>query len=261
MACRQTRGSIDPLGKVIAAFQLCCDLSRSHGLELRQILGVLPLEELDSLLRVRLTPEVAISGGLLVLRLAERERLRNGTWPAIESNLDDVGDVICTQIALLSPVRFHEQGQWLRNPDRIGELHQCTLAQATLHHGLGHLPADVSGRPVNLRRILAGESATAMGTPTTVGINDNLAAGESGITLGAANDELPGGVDVEVSEVTEQAQSGLAILERDLLQRLLHHLLYDQLVHLLHAWSGGIRAGVAGTLLAPGGFQRLCVLR
>merc|ERR1719491_410624 len=227
---------------------------------LGQILGILPLEELDSILCVRLATEVAVGRRLLVLGFTECQRLRDGTWPAVEGDLDDVGDVICSEFTLLRSVGLQEERQRLRDTDCVRELHQYALAETTLDERLGHLPADVSGRPVDLRRVLAGESTTAVGTPTAVSINDNFPASEAGIALRATNDELPRGVDMKVCEIAEQAESGLATLECDLLQCLLHNFFNDQLVHLFHAGGGGVRTGVASDLLAARSFQRLCVL-
>merc|ERR1719330_752387 len=99
-----------------------------------------------------------------------------------------------------------------------------------------------------------------MGAPASVGVNDDLAACKPRVTLRAANDELTGGVDVEVREITEQAEGGLAALEHNLCQRLLHHLFHDQLVHLLHAGGGGVWTSVTGDLFAARRFQWLCVL-
>lgn len=40
-----------------------------------------------------------------------------------------------------------------------------------------------------------------MGTPATVGVDDDLAAGETGITLGTTNDEEAGGLDLEAVSI------------------------------------------------------------
>merc|ERR1719343_1950133 len=64
---------VHPLGQVVASLQRCGDLLRVHLGVLREVLGVLPLEELDASLGVRLTAEVAIRRRLLVLRLAQRQ--------------------------------------------------------------------------------------------------------------------------------------------------------------------------------------------
>merc|ERR1711870_80049 len=92
--------SIHPLRQVVAALECCGDLGRGHALVRGEVLGVLPLEELDSVLGVRLTPEVAICRRLLVLGLAERQRLRDGTRAAIELDLDHIRDVLRSERAL-----------------------------------------------------------------------------------------------------------------------------------------------------------------
>merc|ERR1719223_2668049 len=63
--------SIHPLCEVVAGLQLSCNLLRAHALVLGQILGILPLEKLEAILCIRLTPKVAIGSCLLVLGLAQ----------------------------------------------------------------------------------------------------------------------------------------------------------------------------------------------
>merc|ERR1712039_897790 len=90
--------SIHPLGQVVAALERHCHLIRGHALELGEILGILPLEEFDTILCVCLATEMAVRRSLLVLGLPEYQRLRDG----------------------------------------VRELDQGTLAEAALHHRLGH---------------------------------------------------------------------------------------------------------------------------
>merc|ERR1739841_435684 len=116
---------------------------------------------------------MAISRCLLVLGLAESKRHRDRPWTAIECDLDDIGDVLGGKSPLLGAIGLHEEGQWLRDANGIGELHQRALAKATLHNGLCHLPADVGRRSVHLRGILSRERTAAMRTPATIGVNDN----------------------------------------------------------------------------------------
>jgi len=73
-----------------------------------------------------------------------------------------------------------------------------------------------------------------MSTPATVGVDDDLAASETGITLRA----------------TAQADGRLAILQLDLLKSALDHLLLNLLFHLLHAWGRHLSSLVAPALLA-----------
>merc|ERR1711907_494059 len=148
--------SVNPLGKVVAGLQLSTDLLRVHALVLGQVLCVLPLEELLAILCVRLATEVAIGSGLLVFGLPERKGQSNSTWTAIKGDLDDVGDVISSKVALLRAIGLNKDREGLGDTNGIRKLHKGTFAQATAHDGLGHLPANVCSRAIHLGWILAG---------------------------------------------------------------------------------------------------------
>mmetsp|Transcript_30132 Transcript_30132/g.86786 ORF Transcript_30132/g.86786 Transcript_30132/m.86786 type:complete len:315 (-) Transcript_30132:61-1005(-) len=100
-----------------------------------------------------------------------------------------------------------------------------------------------------------------MRAPSSVGVDDDLPAGEAGVALRAADDELAGGIDMQVRVITEECKGGLPVLEDDLPQGLLHHLLHDQLVHLVHRGRRGVGARVALDLLLARGLQGLRMLR
>mmetsp|Transcript_26063 Transcript_26063/g.67361 ORF Transcript_26063/g.67361 Transcript_26063/m.67361 type:complete len:217 (-) Transcript_26063:348-998(-) len=100
-----------------------------------------------------------------------------------------------------------------------------------------------------------------MRTPAAVRVNDDLPAGESGVPLRATDDELTRRVDVHVARLTVvQRDRWLAVLEDDLLKRLLHDMLHDRLVHVLHGWGSLILASVASDLRLALGLLRLSVL-
>merc|ERR1711920_632631 len=223
----QLMSSIHPLQQVVAALQFSGHLCGSHRLVLGQILCILPFKILPALLGIGFPAEVAICRCLLVLWLTKRQGLRNGTWAAIECDLDDIGDVVCRELALLCSVCLHKERQGLGNADGIGQLHQCSLAQATLHNRLGHLPANVSGRSVNLGWILARECTTSMSSPSAIRVDDDLATREPSVTLWAADDELASGVDVKMCEIAIYCEGRLAVLQGDLGQGLFHHLFHD----------------------------------
>merc|ERR1719161_1324646 len=90
-----------------------------HALVLGQIFGVLPLEELDTILGNRLTSKVTVGCSLLVLGLTESKRQSNGTWAAIKLDLDDISDVDSCQSTLLSAIGLHKKRQRLSNTDGI----------------------------------------------------------------------------------------------------------------------------------------------
>ncbi len=55
----------------------------------------------------------------------------------------------------------------------------------------------IAGRAVNLGRILAGERAAAVAAITAVGVDDNLASGQSAVALRTADNKAAGRIDVE----------------------------------------------------------------
>src|SRR5699024_4699646 len=59
-----------------------------------------------------------------------------------------------------------------------------------------HPARRIRSRAVDLAGVFAAERAAAMARVAAVGIDDDLAAGQAGVALGAAHDETAGGVDV-----------------------------------------------------------------
>merc|ERR1712110_913341 len=241
---KKNASSVNPLRQVVAIFKCRCDLLGVHRRILRDVLSILPLEKLDAVFRVRRAPEVAVGSCLLVLGLAQRQRYCNCTWPTIELDFHDVGDILCCELAAFRAVCLDEQRQRFRNTDSIRQLHECTLAEATLHDGLGHLSADVCRRSVHLRGILTGKGTAAMCTPTAICVDNDLAASETSISLRSTNDEFAGRVDVQMGVVAVQGQGRFAIFQLDLCECSLDDLFDDQVVHLFHARSNLIFACV-----------------
>merc|ERR1719359_2461102 len=103
--CRTRRKNpgrlVHPLLEVVALLQLRLHAGRGHCRVLGEVAGVLPLEVLHAVLRVRLATEVAIRGRNLVLRLTQLERLRDGARAAVEVDLHDLRDGLRRQAALL----------------------------------------------------------------------------------------------------------------------------------------------------------------
>jgi hypothetical protein len=90
----------------------------------------------------------------------------------------------------------HHDGYRLRHADRVGHLHLGPLGQPGRDHVLGDVARHVGARPVHLRRVLAGEGATAVWARAAVGVHDDLAAGEPGVAHRPACHEPAGRVDV-----------------------------------------------------------------
>lgn len=54
----------------------------------------------------------------------------------------------------------------------------------------------VGSRSINLGEVLAREGSSTVGSPTTIGVNDDLTASQSSITLRSADNETTGRLDL-----------------------------------------------------------------
>ena len=171
-----------------------------------ELLGLLP-RELGS-------AKVTTGSGSKVLGLLEAEVLDNDTGTEVEVVADD-GDELLVGL-LTSAVRVDEHGKRVGDTNGVRELNEDTAGEASGNEGLGNPSGSVSGGSVDLGEVLAGESATTVGTPTTVGINNDLSASETGVTLRTTNDETARGLDVVDGLVVEEVGGD------DLLDDLLH---------------------------------------
>ena len=70
-----------------------------------------------------------------------------------------------------------------------------------MHERFGDPASEIGSGSIDLAVILAGESTTSVGTPATVGIDDDLAAGQTGVTLRTANDEEAGWLNLRKSVI------------------------------------------------------------
>ena len=107
------------------------------------------------------------------------------------------------------PVGIHEYAHRPGHADRIGHLHQTFLRDSRSNEVLGDVSCGVGCRAVDLGRILARERSAAVGSASAVGVHDNLAPGESGVTGGAADHELAGGVHMQDEAVVEEPRRSL----------------------------------------------------
>ena len=88
--------------------------------------------------------------------------------------------------------------------DGIGQLDQDFIGYAGGYQVLGDVTGHVGGAAVHLGRVLAAEGSAAVRPLPAIGVHDDLAAGQAGIAVRAADDEFPGGVHVEGEIPVEQ---------------------------------------------------------
>ena len=123
--------------------------------------------------------------------------------------------------------RLDEDADRVGLADRVGDLDLAARRQASSHDVLGHPPHGVRRGPVHLGRILAGEGAATVAGHAAVGVDDDLAASETGVAHRATDDEVAGRVDqraivagVEVDGVEDRVDDVAADVRVSMLSRL-----------------------------------------
>ena len=96
---------------------------------------------------------------------------------------------------LARAVRVDQHRDRLGDADGVGELHGAAIGQIGRDDVLRDVARHVARRAVDLRRILARERAAAVRGRAAVGVDDDLAAGEAGVAVRAADHEAAGRVD------------------------------------------------------------------
>lgn len=154
-------------------------LALQLALELES-LGLLPVE-------VLVGAEVAVLGRLQVDGPCEVELLDDDTRAHVKVVADDLDELIRGLGG--GAVGVDKYGQGLGDTDGVRQLDQGAAGKAGGDQGLGDPAGQVGGGTVDLGEVLAGEGTTTVGAPATVGVNNDLTAGQTGVTLGAADDE------------------------------------------------------------------------
>jgi len=137
---------------------------------------------------------MAVLGSLEVDRLGKIELLDNNAGAEVEVVADDLDELV--RVLLRGAVGVDVDGEGLSNTNGVGELDQSTAGKTGSDEGLGDPAADVGGRAIDLGEILARESTTTVSAPSTVGVDDDLATSQTGITLRATDDKEARGLDL-----------------------------------------------------------------
>ena len=156
--------------------------------------GALQRKLLDLLPSELLATEVSVAGGGLEDGLVEAEVADDATGAEVKVLLHELHEGLL--VILGGAVSVDVDGERVGDTNGVGELDADTVAEVVGHEGLGDPAGGVGGGTVDLGAVLAGEGTASVGAPTSVGVDDDLSAGEAGVTVGSADDEAAGGVDV-----------------------------------------------------------------
>ncbi len=127
---------------------------------------------------------VAISGGLQVDRALQVEFVDDGGGAQVEDLAYGGGGVAAHWHALLGAEGLHVDEFRVGNTNSVGDLDLDLVGQAGSPQFLGNPTGGIRGGTIDLGRVLAGERATAVVGGASVGVDDDLAAGQTGVGRG-----------------------------------------------------------------------------
>ena len=107
-------------------------------------------------------------------------------------------------IDFLGAEGFDQHADRIGHADRVGELHFAAVGESAGDDVLGDVARHVGCGAIDLGRIFSAEGAAAVTSHAAVGVDDDLASGESGVAHGAADDEASRGIDVILRVFVEQ---------------------------------------------------------
>lgn len=164
---------------------------------------------------------MTVLGGLEVDGLGQVKLLHDDTRTEVKVLANDRDQLVGALVG--GTVGLDEDGEGLSNTDGVRELDKDTTSQLGVDQRLGDPSGNVGSGTVDLGVVLSGEGTTTVGTPSTVGVDDDLTTGQTGVTLGTTDDEQTRGLQVVDSAVIKQVGGD------DLLDDLLLELLADSL--------------------------------
>ncbi|CAL9064004.1 unnamed protein product [Musa banksii] len=115
--------------------------------------------------------------------------------PEVKVLLHNLQDLLIGNLA--SAIGVNKDRQWLRNTDGIGDLDDTAAGKSICHNALSCLPSYVGTAAVNLGWVLAREGTTTMGSPATIGVDDDLASGKPSITMRSTDDKSTRWIEME----------------------------------------------------------------
>src|SRR5215210_3837041 len=170
--------------------------------------GLLPGKEIDLLPSIlaapRLAPEVTVAGGRSVNWTLQLQCVNDTLGREIENVVDHLFQ--CRVRQHPSPERLNQNRDRPGDSNGIGHLNFATPGQLGFNDVLGHPACGIGCGAIHLRRILAAEGTATVPSHPAVGVDDDLPAGETGVSMRTPDDEAPGRVDEKLGALVLQSR-------------------------------------------------------
>ena len=145
---------------------------------------------------------MTVGSQLTVDGTAQVQHVNNG----LRTQVEDLFHGLCQNFVLhlAGAEGIHIDGYRMSHTNGIGQLDLALVCQAGCHNVLGNIPGCIGSGAVHLGRVLTREGAAAMTTIAAIGVHDDLASGQTAVTMRAAYNKASGGVYKVLGLVIQQ---------------------------------------------------------
>ena len=145
---------------------------------------------------------MSVSGGLLVDRASQVEVIDNCLRPQVEVLFHQCNKFAFGSLAGAPRIDLNrDRGRYTNG---VRNLDLRTVGKTCRDEVLRNPAGRVCTRAVYFRRVLAREGTSAVASAAAIGVDNNLSAGQPGVTDGSADNEAAGRVDEVFGVVVEQ---------------------------------------------------------
>ena len=198
---------------------------------------------------------MAVCCGLLVDRAAKIQHLDDACRTQVKVLADHFHNLLLRNLSGSEGV--YVDGGRLCDTDCIGELNLHAVCIAGCNQVLRNIACRICRRAVYLGAVLAGEGSAAVTANSAVGVNNDLTAGQTCITVRSADDKASGRVDVNLGVSVHHGRIHNCI--DDILADVLMDLLLCYLLVMLRGDNDCLQTNRLVVLVILNGYLRLSV--
>ena len=137
--------------------------------------------------------KVAVVADFCEERLVQIQRADHACRGEVKDAADSFGQKCVVIVSAL--LRVDLDGNRFSLPNGIGKTDRTHIGKTGCDNVLCHIARHICAAAVDLRAVLAGKRTAAVGRKSTVGIDHQLASGETGICFKAAQHKPAGRID------------------------------------------------------------------
>ena len=136
---------------------------------------------------------MAVGGGFGVNGAQQVQHLDDAFGAQVKVLVHQLGDLLIRNHPRAFGIDGDVHGP--RHANGVGHLHLALARQSGSHHVFRHIAGGVGGAAIDLGRVFTAERATAVRASAAVGIDDDLAPGQTAVALRATDHKTACGVD------------------------------------------------------------------